>query len=266
MPNADIQLSSLSLPPLISSLDAIPPFNPLPRPIGQTNKTGLGSSAALVTSLTAGLLAHFNVVSIAPSPTHTSPSPFPLSVAPSSGEAGSSADLGLIHNLSQFSHCLAQGKVGSGFDISSAVYGTHIYRRFSPSILAPLMSAPPLTDSTSTQETHAITPHLAPNSWDHDALPFSLPKGLRLLLADVDAGTDTPSFVGKVLKWREENQDVAKDLWDDLGRANDALGGLFQSLAKLEGTEEYREIMSESAKAPIQVSRSFCSSQGHSER
>lgn len=45
----------------------------------------------------------------------------------------------LIHNLAQFVHCLAQGKVGSGFDVSSAVWGSHRYKRFNPSILTPLM-------------------------------------------------------------------------------------------------------------------------------
>ena len=32
-----------------------------------------------------------------------------------------------------------------------------------------------------------------------------LPPQTRLMLADVDAGSDTPSLVGKVLKWRKEN-------------------------------------------------------------
>lgn len=35
--------------------------------------------------------------------------------------------------------------------------------------------------------------------------PFKLPPLTRLMLADVDAGSDTPSLVGKVLKWRKED-------------------------------------------------------------
>lgn len=38
---------------------------------------------------------------------------------------------------------------------------------------------------------------------DHKVLPFKLPPLTRLMLADVDAGSDTPSLVGKVLKWRK---------------------------------------------------------------
>jgi phosphomevalonate kinase len=47
----------------------------------------------------------------------------------------------LLHNLSQYVHSLAQGKVGSGFDVSAAIYGTHVYRRFSPSCLDGLLGS-----------------------------------------------------------------------------------------------------------------------------
>ncbi|KAK1923300.1 ribosomal protein S5 domain 2-type protein [Papiliotrema laurentii] len=228
------QLSALSLPPLYSSLDALQPFAPLPRPIHKTNKTGLGSSAALVTSLTAGILAHFQIVSI--------PSPSP-SDTPRDPSTSPRADIELVHNLSQFSHCLAQGKVGSGFDISSAVFGTHIYRRFSPSVLAPLMGS---------EAPIRILPQLRSSAWDHTTLPFALPRGLRLMLADVDAGTDTPSFVGKVLKWRAESVDKAKSLWDSLGAANERLGQLLRNLAGMQGEEAYPEVLSSASTREIE--------------
>ena len=41
-------------------------------------------------------------------------------------------------------------------------------------------------------------------AWDYRVAPFRLPPHTRLMLADVDAGSDTPSLVGKVLKWRKE--------------------------------------------------------------
>lgn len=46
----------------------------------------------------------------------------------------------LAHNLAQFVHCLAQGKIGSGFDVSAAVFGSHLYRRFDPEVLTGLMN------------------------------------------------------------------------------------------------------------------------------
>lgn len=87
--------------------------------MSQVKKTGLGSSAALVTSLVASLLVHFKVIS----------------------DECSAKDLEIVHNLSQYCHCLAQGKIGSGFDVASAVYGSQIYRRFDPSPMASLMNS-----------------------------------------------------------------------------------------------------------------------------
>ena len=42
-------------------------------------------------------------------------------------------------------------------------------------------------------------------AWDYRVEPFSLPPLTRLMLADVDAGSDTPSLVGEVLKWRKDS-------------------------------------------------------------
>lgn len=37
--------------------------------------------------------------------------------------------------------------------------------------------------------------------------PFTLPPSTTMMLADVDAGSHTPSMVGKVLQWRKANPD-----------------------------------------------------------
>lgn len=42
-------------------------------------------------------------------------------------------------NFSHICHAFAQKKVGSGFDISSAIFGSQIYHRFSPSIIEQTM-------------------------------------------------------------------------------------------------------------------------------
>jgi phosphomevalonate kinase len=116
------QLESLNLPRTLASLSQIPPFNPTGVRLANVHKTGLGSSAALITSLVSALLLHFTAI-----PRET------FSEVQSEGRK-------LAHNLAQYVHCLAQGKVGSGFDVSSAVFGSQIYTRFDPSVLRGLMN------------------------------------------------------------------------------------------------------------------------------
>jgi phosphomevalonate kinase len=124
-------LEALGLPLNSASYQRLPRFNHLDTKIGDVHKTGLGSSAALITSLVSSLLLHLSVVKAG-------------SLADSSRfleDRGSEArrDVDLIHNASQYIHCLAQGKIGSGFDVSSAVYGSQIYKRFDDSVLRPIM-------------------------------------------------------------------------------------------------------------------------------
>ena len=45
----------------------------------------------------------------------------------------------MAHHVAQFAHCLAQGKVGSGFDVSASFHGSHRYRRFAPACLSGLI-------------------------------------------------------------------------------------------------------------------------------
>lgn len=86
-------------------------------------KTGLGSSAAMTTSVVAALLHYLGVVRL------------PFSVKNPHEEKLLNSDLDLVHIAAQTAHCIAQGKVGSGFDISAAVYGSQRYVRFSLGVL-----------------------------------------------------------------------------------------------------------------------------------
>ena len=69
-------------------------------------KTGLGSSAALTTSLIGSLLHFFGAVNL------NQPDP--------------DKDFRIVHNVAQLAHAAAQGKLGSGFDVSAAVYGKRV--------------------------------------------------------------------------------------------------------------------------------------------
>lgn len=179
--------------------------------LSDAHKTGLGSSAALVTSFTAALLSYY----------------LPKDLFDLSSEKG----LRVLHNLSQVSHCAAQGKVGSGFDIASAVYGSCLYRRFSPKLLSTLSS--PGTPSFARD----LRKLVEGNDWDTEIAKaaIKMPKGLRLVMCDVDCGSETPGMVKQVLKWREENKAEAEGIWETLQSGNEAVAA---ELTRLATTEE----------------------------
>lgn len=133
-----MQIEAHGLPLIPETLSKLPPFSSITFNATGSNgtisgvtckpevaKTGLGSSAAMTTSLVAALLQYLGVVDLQLSSERT----FLGNVDYS--------DLDLVHLIAQCAHCIAQGKVGSGFDVSSAVYGSQRYVRFSPSVLSP---------------------------------------------------------------------------------------------------------------------------------
>jgi phosphomevalonate kinase len=171
------------------------------------HKTGLGSSAALVTSFTAAVLSFY----------------LPKELFDIQSEKG----LMILHNLAQASHSHAQGKVGSGFDIASAVFGSCLYKRFSPSLLSDLPQ--PSTPGFATQLRELIE---GP-SWDTKIKKsaIKMPKGLRLVMCDVDCGSETPGMVKKVLAWRSENPEEGEKNWKSLQEGNDKLAAELTRLA-----------------------------------
>ncbi|KAJ3068165.1 phosphomevalonate kinase, partial [Podochytrium sp. JEL0797] len=187
------QLDQLRLPLTTHSLYLLPPFCPTLTTIANVHKTGLGSSADMITSLMTSLLVHFGVVSLP-------------------------EDVQLAHNMSQFVHCLAQGKVGSGFDVSSAVFGSHLYRRFAPVILEQFMADCDARGVGCVSGKEIL--EVVDREWDSRVEPVRLPRGVRLMLADVDAGSSTPKLVSGVLGWRKQNPVEAKALWQELDQEN----------------------------------------------
>lgn len=241
------QRETLDLPegtaPTVDQLTNLAPFSPQKCRIGDVHKTGLGSSAAMTTSLVACFLLHLQAV------------------VPNGPGSLATEDLALIHNLAQLAHCAAQGKIGSGFDVSAAIWGSQLYRRFEPKVLQacldegekipaegeetpeerqgrlsariellpvldpynPLWVAAPVSENGDSQST--ATEGLAVASDHHvpKPAPLQLPPGLDLLLADVDAGSNTPSLVSKVLAWRKEKAEWAKQLYNVIASSNQGL-------------------------------------------
>lgn len=164
------------------------------------HKTGLGSSAALVTALVSALVMHRTM------------HPDDLLAVRDK-----------LHNLAQAAHCAAQGKVGSGFDVGAAVFGSCSYRRFSPSVLEGLGDAgsPGFEERlfSTVEDLDSAQP------WDTEFMDvgMKLPPGMQMVLCDVDCGSQTPSMVRKVLEWRKQNKEEADQLWDSLQANNEKL-------------------------------------------
>ncbi|KAJ3027479.1 UNVERIFIED_CONTAM: phosphomevalonate kinase [Siphonaria sp. JEL0065] len=208
------QLESLSLPISTGSLASLDPFCPTLTTIADVHKTGLGSSAAMITSLVSSLLVHFGAISISANNT----------------SAPSNSDIQLAHNMSQFVHCLAQGKVGSGFDVSSAVYGSHLYKRFAPRVLDSLMSRceEAGVNGVSGSEIWKVVKE---EEWDSRVESVGLPRGVKLMLADVDCGSSTPKLVSGVLGWRKAFPKESLALWIELDKWNMEVARTLQVLA-----------------------------------
>ena len=173
------------------------------------HKTGLGSSAALVTALTAALVSFY--------------------LSSYSTDSSEMEKMSRIHNLAQAAHCAAQGKVGSGFDVAAAVYGSCVYRRFSPSVLEKLGS--PGEVGFQSRIKVIVEDADEERKWDTEVLKeaVGMPKGLRLIMCDVDCGSQTVGMVKKVLSWRKQNPEQAKELWNQLHGNNMNLGRLLKS-------------------------------------
>lgn len=188
----------------------------------EAHKTGLGSSAALVTALVAALLAFYGF----------------------DGAVEEARQLQRTHNLAQAAHCAAQGKVGSGFDVAAAVYGSCLYRRFSPSILETVGEA---ASAGFAERLHIRVDHLdLDHVWDQEVIrqAVQVPSSLLLVMCDVDCGSETPGMVRKVLQWRKEQPEESTLLWNALQQGQDELCNELRRLAENEGIsfDGYQEL------------------------
>jgi phosphomevalonate kinase len=232
-------------------------FARFPTSIAKTNKTGLGSSAALVTSLTAAVLAHY----------------LPRTAFDLAGdEEIADRSRHVLHNLAQAAHCAAQGKVGSGFDVAAAVYGSCIYTRFSPNVLAMLpavgqpgfglllarlVEARPV-EGGNTAGQDGDDDIVSP--WDYTILPrgIELPPGVALRMCDVDCGSQTVGMVKKVLAWRAAQPEACTALWSELQARNDDLAAVLRERrladlpAAISRTRELVRAMGVASDVPIE--------------
>ncbi|KAL0324169.1 UNVERIFIED_CONTAM: Phosphomevalonate kinase, peroxisomal [Sesamum calycinum] len=223
--NIKMEVEARGLPLTPESLASLPPFTSITFNVEESGgqnckpevaKTGLGSSAAMTTAVVAALLHYLGVVNLP-------------SVANGHLQGNEGAkEMDVVHIIAQTAHCIAQGKVGSGFDVSSAVYGSQRYIRFSPEVLASAQNA-----VRGTLLENAIADVLKTN-WDHERTTFSLPPMMTLLLGEPGAGgSSTPSMVGAVKKWQKADPQNALETWKKLSESNSALEFYLNTLTKL---------------------------------
>lgn len=203
------QLEARGMTVTPSSLASLPSFSPISSNIQpgeheialpEVAKTGLGSSAAMTTAVVAGLLQYLGSVDL---PLH------------GAEKEDVDSDMELIHCVAQAAHCAAQGKIGSGFDVSCAVFGSQRYVRFSPSVLSSAQASGKLVSPLE------VMKQVVAESWDGERLAYALPPGLVLVVGEPGfGGSHTPSMVGAVQAWRKQDPEKAKPVWDALAEAN----------------------------------------------
>ncbi|KAL3676835.1 hypothetical protein R1sor_026783 [Riccia sorocarpa] len=209
------QIEDQQLPLTVETLASLPEFSPITRnptevDSGNANvlpevaKTGLGSSAAMTAAVVGAVLQYLNAVKL---PVH-------------GNEYADTTELhqvmDLVHAVSQTAHCTAQGKVGSGFDISAAVYGSQRYVRFSPSIL-------PIQEGGSSRRQNFVQKmkNVMEAQWDGERSHYGLPPGLTLIIGEEGhGGSHTPSLVGAVMKWHKQGTEQTETVWSGLASAN----------------------------------------------
>ncbi|KAK9120490.1 hypothetical protein Syun_018107 [Stephania yunnanensis] len=230
------QIEARGLPLIPESLASLPPFSSITFNAESSNeenckpevaKTGLGSSAAMTTAVVAALLHYLGVVTLP-------------SIDGFRQQEKYAADLEMVHVVSQSAHCIAQGKVGSGFDVSAGVYGSQRYVRFSPVVLS---SAQAAVNGPFLKE--AIIDVLK-EKWDHERAKFSLPPLMTLMLGEPGTGgSSTPSMVGAVKKWQVLEPQKSQETWRMLSDANSALESHLKVLSKFaeEQWETYKSVI-----------------------
>lgn len=143
-------------------------------------KSGLGSSAAATAAMVHGLLALHGL-----------------------------KDLKITHHCAQAAHAKAQGKIGSGYDVAAACFGSIEYQRFTPQTLESF-------------------PKNANLAWDYLVRPLATPKPFHLVFATFPKDSaSTTSMVKTVNAWKKDHPEPYQKLIKELNDANvNALGYL----------------------------------------
>ncbi|KAI9294387.1 Phosphomevalonate kinase [Neoconidiobolus thromboides FSU 785] len=205
------QLEQLNLTASYSNLKSLKPQSKIGGMLEKVSKTGLGSSACLVASLTAAVLKWFEKQIGEIEKEHK--------------KEDNNSFLNLAHNLAQFAHCKAQGKIGSGFDVAAALFGSIKYNRFPTDKLSLILNEETFNNLKFIECINDF-------NWGFVISKFQLPPYFKLALGEVNTGSNTPSMVSKVLKWKKENFEQATEIYTKLNGYNNLMSDLLDKLVK----------------------------------
>lgn len=109
-----------------------------------------------------------------------------------------------VHSVAQYVHAISQGKIGSGFDIAAACFGTINYSRYDPERL------------TLAEPTILLGVNL-----DYNARKVSLPPLFKLLAASFPKQSMSTTFsVKKVMEFKNINPNEYANIINNLNESN----------------------------------------------
>ena len=180
----------------------------------KVSKSGMGSSSAVTVALVAAILKSYGL---------------------------DTDENDALHKLAQLSHSVATGKVGSGFDIAAATYGSILYSRYSPSIITEFPQNYTVEDVKSIVE----------KKWDYAVKSVNFPDIFKASMANfVNEAAITTSLVGVVNEFKKKNPQVYKDIIREI---NDSAEKAAAALSKIKSEDDANDI--EEFKDNFEISR-----------
>ncbi|MGC8652204.1 MAG: hypothetical protein ACP5UH_03065 [Candidatus Micrarchaeia archaeon] len=178
-------------------------------------KSGLGSSAALTVATASSILELFG-----------------------------GYDREKVHRIAQLSHSVATEKIGSGFDIAAATFGTIIYQRYSPSLLKGFPE----------KYTPADVRKYIEMGWDYKIKKTEFPKAFTPVFAHFkDESAITTSMIKSVNKFKDEHPERYRQIMEEIKTGDEeaikALNGINTDAAAKHYMELFREGFERSRRA-----------------